>query len=861
MDALPGATDTLLRLIRTPDQRLRVFVSSTLDELAPERAAVRAAIERLRLIPVMFEMGARPYPPRALYRSYLEQSQVFIGLYWQRYGWVAPGEEFSGLEDEYRLSKDMPRLLYMKQPAEREPRLKQLIDHIRADDTASYRAFTTPDELAELVASDLMVLLTERFEREESAPAQRTSRPPIPVNEMLGRSDDLATVTDAVVSGSRLVTITGPGGMGKSRLALEVARVVEREFSDGIVFVPLEPVFEAREVARAVADALGLRREYSTVTLDAIVESLSSKQLLLLMDNFEHLVEAAPEVARLVDGCDGLQVLVTSRRPLRVRGEREIPLAPLSDEASVELFVQRARAVRPGFAVTEADREQLVNLMKRLDHLPLAIELAAARMRLLDVPELAIRLEKRIEVLGSAPVNYPDRQRTLRTTIEWSYNLLTPSERTVLERLSVFSGGADLDAIEAVCVDEAMDLLEVIDSLLENSLIVRAPNSPTGHPRFSMLNTIKTYAREQFEGHADAEVIRTRHADWFLEVCKRGDLSRTDSAIEAWPLLEQNLANLSVATRWCLKRGDIGRVAAFSRPLWFWLWQTGRLKEAQPFFEQALDLVSPTNDDEIRAELLTTVGTVRFFTGDYLGADKLLSEAMPLLEHLSNDALLMIALISQAVTQPHMGRMTEAAGFAARAMEVSHRANIAGGVGYAAVTLGLMRALEGDLAHGRALSEEAVSIGEGIHLDGLRIQGWLNLALIDAMEGRSQDAMVHLWLASEIVKYFEDREGAAVALEVASTLALRRSDWLTATRAQAAAEEIRSVIGMPIWPVMDMIKQANAAQMRIQLGDEAYQKAVEEARVADPWEILDEALAAKSVDDQVDVDRELSATK
>jgi predicted ATPase len=845
-------------LIRTPDQRLRVFVSSTLDELAPERAAVRAAIERLRLIPVMFEMGARPYPPRALYRSYLKQSQVFIGLYWQRYGWVAPDEEISGLEDEYRLSKGMPRLLYMKQPAEREPRLKDLIGQIRADDTASYRSFTTPAELTELIESDLMVLLTERFENEETSPTRRSVRPPIPINEMLGRSEDLATVMDALMSGSRLVTITGPGGMGKSRLALEVARAMAKEVPDGTVFVPLEPIYEARQVPRAIADALGLRLEYSTVTLEAVMERLRSSRLLMLMDNFEHVLEAAPDVAKMVDASDELQVLVTSRRPLRVRGEREIPLGPLSYDASAELFVQRARAVRPGFAITEAEQAQLAELMKRLDHLPLAIELAAARMRLLDVPELLKRLEQRMEVLGSAPVNYPDRQRTLRTTIDWSHNLLTESEQTLLARLSVFSGGADLDAIEAVCLDVGIELLDVIDSLLENSLILRTAAGPSGQLRFAMLNTIKTYAADQLDLRPDLEEIRARHADWFLELAKRGDFSRTNSAIEAWPLLDQNLANLSVATRWCLDRDDIGRVAGFARPLWFWLWQSGRLKEAQPFFERALSLISPTTDDEMRAELMVTVGTVRFFTGDYQGAEKLLSEAMPIVEDLRNDALLMIALISQAVTQPYMGRMAEAADFAAMALEISRRSNIAGGIGYASVTLGLMKALEGDLAEGRALSEDAVVIGERIRLDGLRIQGWLNLAVIDVMEDHPQDAMNHLWLASEVVKYFEDREGAALALEVASTLATYRSDYLTAARAEASAEALRNAIGMPIWPVMDMLKQANAAQMRLQLGDEAYAAAVEEARLADPWEVLDDAVGVRHPSEAAEAIREAS---
>ncbi len=213
--------------ILTPDQRLRVFVSSTLQELAGERRAVREAIESLRLTPVMFEQGARPHPPRALYRAYLEQSDVFVGLYWERYGWVAPGEEISGLEDEYRLSGDRPKLIYIKKPApHREPRLADLIARIQRDDSASYRPFGDPEELRFLIADDLAVLLTERFSASAvspAAPAGRTKLPPLPrqPTRLVGRDRDVERVLDILADpANRMVTIVGTGGIGKSRLAV-----------------------------------------------------------------------------------------------------------------------------------------------------------------------------------------------------------------------------------------------------------------------------------------------------------------------------------------------------------------------------------------------------------------------------------------------------------------------------------------------------------------------------------------------------------------------------------------------------------------------------------------------------------------
>ena len=235
-------------VIRTPDQRLRIFVSSTLRELEPERAAARRAIERLHLAPVMFELGARPHPPRELYRAYLAQSDVFVGVYWQQYGWIAPGEEISGLEDEYRLApREMPKLIYVKQPAEREARLGELMERIRDDDTASYTPFATADELADLIEADLATLLAERFDASRAASASSASGAddaptvealPLPSTGVVGRDAEVATLVAwlAEDDGRRLVTLVGAGGIGKTRLALEVARLARDRF-DRVTFV------------------------------------------------------------------------------------------------------------------------------------------------------------------------------------------------------------------------------------------------------------------------------------------------------------------------------------------------------------------------------------------------------------------------------------------------------------------------------------------------------------------------------------------------------------------------------------------------------------------------------------------------
>jgi len=321
-------------LIHTPDQRVRVFVSSSLRELAAERQAAREAVTRLRLVPVMFELGARPHQPRQVYRAYLAQSQIFIGIYWQSYGWVAPGEQISGLEDEYRLADGLPRLIYVKSPApDREPRLAQLLDRIRDNGGVSYQRFSDPAELQWLVENDLAVLLSERFEMaSRGGPADQASLAgalPAPATPLVGRDQDAKAVADLVLrEGVRLVTLTGPGGVGKTRLAIEAASRLGAGFGDGVRFVDLAAVRAAELVPAAVAAALGLSTSGGRVLTD-LQAYLRPRRLLLVLDNFEHVLAAAPLLAGLLGTAPGLVALVTSRTVLRLGGEHEFPVPAL----------------------------------------------------------------------------------------------------------------------------------------------------------------------------------------------------------------------------------------------------------------------------------------------------------------------------------------------------------------------------------------------------------------------------------------------------------------------------------------------------------------------------------------------------
>src|SRR5215470_4883868 len=499
--------------IRTPDQRLRVFVSSTLEELAAERRAARAAIEQLRLAPVMFESGARAHPPQEVYRAYLAQSDIFVGIYWQRYGWVGPGMTISGLEDELRLAAGMPRLLYVKSPAPgMEPGLSQMLEAIRAEGTTSYKRFTDAGELRELIASDLAMMLAERF----GGPDRAAPWPaiPSPVSALVGRDADVAEVTRMLTSpGARLVVLTGVGGAGKTRLALAVAERTQEQWADGAAFVDLSAVTDPRLVPDAIASALGLVGHGRERPLDTLQRRLAREHMLLVLDNFEQVLGAAPVVADLLERTPGLRVLVTSRVVLRLRGEQEwrvdplgVPppestLAALAEAPAVRLFVDRARDVQPGFMLTSQNAAAVAELCRRLDGLPLALELAAASMRLLTPAQILARLPGQLARPG-ALADLPGRQQTLTDTIQWSYDLLPAPAQQMLTRLSVFAapftavGAEEVAGVDAGDAGDAGDAVQDLATLLDHSMISPAERAD-GQQAFRLLDPIRRFAAAQ----------------------------------------------------------------------------------------------------------------------------------------------------------------------------------------------------------------------------------------------------------------------------------------------------------------------------------------------------------------------------
>jgi predicted ATPase/class 3 adenylate cyclase len=434
------------------------------------------------------------------------------------------------------------------------------------------------------------------------------SRPnnlPLQPTPLIGRQREVAEVIDRVQSEEvRLLTLIGPGGMGKTRLALQAAGDLLEEFEDGVFFVALATITDPDLVPSTVAGPLGVKESAQQPLIESLKNYLQKKHLLLLVDNFEQVLDGASVVGELVAACPTLKVLATSRTPLRLYGEQEYPVPPLAlpdprvlpplevftQYEAVRLFVERARSVQPNFEVTNESAPAVAEICARLDGLPLAIELAAARVRLLPPQKMLQRLGNRLKLLKGGARDLPTRQQTLRGTIDWSYDLLEEDEKTLFGRLSVFAGGRTLEAIEEICDPEGdlVDGLERVESLLEKSLL-RQEEGPKGEPRFVMLETVHEYAREKLVESGEAEEIQRAHAEYFLALAEEAaPRLRTPEDRQWLERLETEHDNLRAALSWALERGESELALRLGGALGIFWHGHGHLSEGRNWLEEAL---------------------------------------------------------------------------------------------------------------------------------------------------------------------------------------------------------------------------------------------------------------------------------
>ncbi|MEA2432798.1 MAG: hypothetical protein QOG54_255 [Actinomycetota bacterium] len=812
-------------MIRTPDQRLRVFISSTMTELAAERAAATDAIRALRMIPVLFEIGARPHPPKELYRAYLEQSHIFLGIYWESYGWVAPDMEVSGLEDEFLLSNEKPRLIYIKKPSpEREERLDAMLARIRDEDNLSYKSFGTPDELRELISDDLALMLTERFEEtapDRSAapvsPLETTTRSlPVPSTPFIGRAKELEDLERLMLRDDvRLVTLTGPGGIGKTRLALETARRIQERFRDGVALVTLAAVADEGLVPAAIALAVGLSESTQRPSVDSLRSFFLDRQMLLVLDNFEQVVAAAPMIPEILVAAPHMKVLITSRSLLQLRGEHEFSVpametpqatsAPrlnqLAGAESIQLFVERARAANAGFELTPDNASDIADIVACLDGLPLAIELAAARSKLLPPQAMLKRLSSRLEVLTGGARDAPARQQTLRNALDWDYELLNGSEQELFRRLAVFAGGFTIESALAVTSTGAdeLDLLELLDSLVVKSLLHRS-ESGSDEVRFESLKTIREYQLDKLEEAGEGDETVVRFTSHFLALAESGNSLTIGPAQILWlEKLEREHDNLRAALRWAAESDDsetFYRLCAALGSLWE---LRSYLTEGQYWYGLALERKDDV-PNALRAKALHGAGVLARGQGEFERAREYLDEAVHLRRVLGDEFMLGVTLKSLGNVFLDMNERDRARELYDESLYIRRMLGDTQGIAEVLNNLGLIARYDGRF-------EEALrSYGESLELFKRAVDEpgiarvYMNISEANLELGNLPEATRYCKLSIEMCREMGSRWDMADLLEILATIASRRGDAADAARLFGSAEALREILNTPLPP-------------------------------------------------------------
>jgi len=734
---------------------------------------------------------------------------------------VAPGETVSGLEDEYNLAPDLPKLIYIREPAnKREPRLAELLDRVRDDDGASFKYFSTPQELRKLLESDLATLLAERFDRSRPEPTGLTGPvdigpvppAPAPLTELIGRETELATV-DALLQNDRvrLVTLIGPGGIGKSRLAIDLAaRAHER--GQETAFVDLTPVREPTLVPNVIAEALGVLDTGDLPIARKLTTALRQRRMLLVLDNFEQVLAAAPGLTTLLSAAPAVTLLVTSRTLLRVSGEHAVEVGPLAlprsrgdhdmgvaDAASVALFVERARAVKPDFEVTPANVDAIAAICVALDGVPLALELAAARSRMLTPAAMLARLDRRLSLLAGGARDLPPRQRTLRSTIDWSTQLLDEPEKRLLAQLGVFAGAFSLEAVEFVASGSSgpeIEPLVGLGALVDNSLVREEDRG--GRPYFSLLATVREYALERLEAAGELDETRALHARYFAELARSLEPSLKDGGQrEAILLLNEDRDDLRSAARFLLDSADTATLAQFAWSLLIFWWLGGLLGEVRAWMDQLLGS-GHALDDRTRARALYFSHSITLWKDPNDRVVPGLSESAELFHRVGDRsgeglAHLSLALAAIAVRPPDPERADREL---ERSIRLLREAHDGWGEAMALVTSGRLALVQKSVHVAIERFETSLTLartnGEDMGIaTALQHLGWAQLVL-----GHAEEAKASFEESLATAARLGHAEGVAYGLEGLTAIAAAQGRAERAGRLLRASESLRRQTGL-----------------------------------------------------------------
>jgi predicted ATPase/DNA-binding CsgD family transcriptional regulator len=665
---------------------------------------------------------------------------------------------------------------------------------------------------------------------------------PRPLTALVGRGDDLASLLAVVLEEDvRLVTLVGSGGVGKSRLAIAVARELQERnaFADSVWLIRLAALDDPELVLDAIARTLGIPATPGLTLLQSLQSALQEHELLLVLDNFEEVVAAGPEIADLLGACPGVKALVTSRQRLRLRGERLVRVTPLATplpdlhvpeelaaSPAVDLFIQRGRDADPDFRLTEANAAAIAGIVRRLDGLPLAIELAAARLDLFSPTTLLVRLERPLAELVDGAHDLPDRLRTMRAAVAWSYDLLSPDEQRIFRTLAVFPGSFSPAGAAAVCAVDEETMLAWIGSLVDKSLLARDVQADT---RFGMLGVVREFAREALAASGEDGDTRLRLADWCIALAAEGAEARAHGRVQTESLdrIERELDAIRSVLAWLDESGDVARLVCLAGALgWFWLFRSYR-GEGRHWLARTLDSARAAafrTSDVCR--VLHGALILAFSQGDYAGARALGGDYLALSRELDDAAGMAAAENLLGVIARAEGDYEAATAHSEAALALYRQLGDAGWIALALVNLGAVAFLQGALERAETYLNEALATSQALRDQFGMAVALSDLSVVARAGGDRIRARALLTESLEHWRALGTREGLLDWLARVGALAAADGGWQPAARLLAAAETARLEIGYVFEP---------AERERVAAALELARRGLGETRFAAAW--------------------------